>query len=255
LIDIEMIEPHSVAKVDEEDYGNMFHNLFNGSSSIDDSGRNFQKHQQHDQSSHGNWAGEGGSVASSKEKQFFGNGGTISNKLDRLGEPSAELTSAQAQMKELSDKLGFEWSIDSGVLQTAEALGVIKYGDWNMGGRNVIVAYAKDGALAGAISFSPEVTSMAFNQPPETVFSIEHLGSTGLVDGTGSVLAKKVIKMAADENKKIILTALDDNAKEFWKKVGFRDIKRNNNEKNPDSFFPTRYMEMPLDKVKEEASR
>jgi hypothetical protein len=60
LIDIEMIEPHSVAKVDEEDYGNMFHNLFNGSSSIDDSGRNFQKHQDHDQSSHGNWAGESG---------------------------------------------------------------------------------------------------------------------------------------------------------------------------------------------------
>jgi hypothetical protein len=59
LIDIEMIEPHSVAKVDGEDYGNMFHNLFNGSSSIDDSGRNFQKHQQHDQSSHGNWAGGG----------------------------------------------------------------------------------------------------------------------------------------------------------------------------------------------------
>ena len=102
-----------------------------------------QKHQQHDQQSHGNWAA-GGSVASSKAKQFFDNGGTISNKLDRLGEPSAELTSAQAQMKEMSDKLGFEWSIDSGVLQTANALGVIKYGGVGGGGTEAR-AHLEDG--------------------------------------------------------------------------------------------------------------
>ena len=96
-----------------------------------------EKHEQHDQQSHGNWAGSGqGSVASSKAKQFFDNGGTISNKLDRLGEPSVELTNAQNQMKEMSDKLGFEWSIDSGVLQTANALGVIKYGAVGLGGES-----------------------------------------------------------------------------------------------------------------------
>jgi hypothetical protein len=205
------------------------------------------KHQQHDQQSHGNWAVEGGSVASSKAKQFFDNGGTISNKLDRLGEPSPELTSAQAQMKEMSDKLGFEWSIDSGVLQTAEALGVIKYGDWNMGGDSIFVARGKDGSLAGAISFRTEVSSTSPDKPTETVLEIEHLGSTGLVDGTGSALAKKVIKVAAEKNRKIVLRALDDNAQAFWTKVGFQTKKINN--------VSSRDMEMLLDKVMEEASR
>jgi hypothetical protein len=212
----------------------------------------FQKHQDHDQSSHGNWAGNGqGSVASSKAKQFSDNGGTISNKLDRLGEPSVELTNAQNQMKEMSDKLGFEWSIDSGVLQTANALGVIKYGAIGLGGDSVFVARAKDGSLAGAISFRTEVSSIAPNKPTEIVLSIEHLGSTGLFDGTGSALAKKVIKVAADNNRKIVLKAMDNNAQAFWTKVGFQSEMINWG----GNIVPGLDMEMPLDKVKEEASR
>ena len=101
-------------------------------------------------------------------------------------------------------------------------------------------------ANAGAISFSTEVSSSSSNKPTEIVLAIEHLGSTGVFDGTGSALAKRVIKVAAEKNRKIVLRALDDNAKAFWTKVGFQSETINN--------VLSRSMEMSLDKVKEEAS-
>jgi len=63
LIDVEMVEPHSVKKIKGEDFGNMFHNLFDGLASLYD-GEPMQKHQQHDQQSHGNWAADSSSSTS-----------------------------------------------------------------------------------------------------------------------------------------------------------------------------------------------
>jgi putative metallohydrolase (TIGR04338 family) len=54
VIEVKMVEPHTVQKA--KDFGNEFFFLFNNMPFIHDDLEDMQKHQEHDQSSHGNWA-------------------------------------------------------------------------------------------------------------------------------------------------------------------------------------------------------
>jgi hypothetical protein len=138
----------------------------------------------------------------------------------------------------MSEKLGFDFAIDYGVLQTMEAIRGITYGEPREPD-NVIIAYDKNGAIAGAISFN----RIDFKGRTPQLF-INHLGSTGIIDGTGSSLTRKVIKLAASEKREMQLFALDSNATKFWEKMGFDD-----------EMYSGMSMGMTLENVQSEASK
>lgn len=75
---------------------------------------------------------------------------------------------------------------------------------------NGVVAYNKDGIVAGAIGFKNHRSGV----------HIDYLGSTFIEKGTGSALTRHAFKKAAAEGKGISLKAKTD-AKPFWKKMGF----------------------------------
>ena len=194
-----------------------------------------QKHGTGDQKPHGSWADQGLSFAGLKAQKFIDGGGTLS---ETLSSKDSKVLEAKTMVEQMSAKLGFDFAIDYGVLQTMEAIRGIQIGI-PLEPDNVIIAYDKNGAIAGAISFN----RIDFKGRTPLLF-INHLGSTGIIDGTGSSLTRRVIKLAASEKREMQLFALDSNATKFWEKMGFDD-----------EMYSGMSMGMTLENVQSEASK
>ena len=110
--------------------------------------------------------------------------------------------------------MGFDFAVDPGVMQSLEATGGLRY-TGSTQGDNVLVAYTQNGDIAGALSFSKNTFPNG-----KMDLTIEHAGSTGIIDGAGSALTQSIFKIASDEGRSITLDALPD-ARKFWTKMGF----------------------------------
>jgi hypothetical protein len=98
-------------------------------------------------------------------------------------------------------------------------------------GTLVEVAFTEDG-VAGAIQYSEmggDATDFAFEGLTDgTEFKTEphiyiaYLGSTGLVDRTGSALAESVFKKAAAKNIGVYLQSKDASSTAFWERIGMK---------------------------------
>jgi SPP1 gp7 family putative phage head morphogenesis protein len=167
------------------------------------------KHLQgkHDQKTHG----RGGSASA-----FYQSGGSISDPLDWESEKLAE---AQITLETMGEMLGDEFSKDEGVKFTKFAL------EPELGDTKVRIAQTEDG-LAGAISYMEmgkeelEITYGDFATEMNPQIYISYLGSTGLIDKTGTALAMSVFEEAASRNLGIFLESASDSASAFWKKMG-----------------------------------
>lgn len=188
----------------------------------------FAKHGSHNQKTHGGKGGGG------EPSEFVEAGGSVSGELSPR---DAELVTAIETLEEMEDMLGGEFKRDVGVVFTKYALSV----DEELGNR-VKVASTEDG-LAGAISYNymeeinidstygaaarlditlPEDGD--FTLPPPHIY-INFLGSTGLIDKTGSALAQSVFKEAADRGLAVYLQSASDGASAFWTKMGLQEGK------------------------------
>ena len=167
-----------------------------------------------------------GRFASGGASAFFNSGGTISGPLT---EDSEELVKAQKDMASMSEDMGDEFKKDKGVEFTNLAL------NENEIHAKVKVAYAEDG-IAGAIQYAHLPEEMANDMfgfsmgedvelpelPAETYIS--YLGSTGIIDKTGTALAMSVIQEAAKAKTGVLLESADNNSTSFWKTLGFQEI-------------------------------
>lgn len=167
------------------------------------------KHQagKHDQKTHGRGGG--------KSSVFYESGGELSNALSLN---ASELKEAQITLELMEDVIGDEFKSDEGVQFTKMAL------ESDLDDTKVIVAKTEDG-LAGAISYhemNKEKIEMTYgmfeNVDLERIkphLYVQYLGSTGLVDKTGTALANAVFQEAANKNIGIMLEAANDGASAF----------------------------------------
>jgi hypothetical protein len=190
----------------------------------------YNENQERD--SHGRFGS--GSEASNGASKFSDKGGKISQSLDKN---DSKVNEAKNGIEEMSSKLGFDFAIDPGVMQALEAVGGIKYGEVDLQGDKVIVAYDKNNDIAGALSY----TEKTYPNGGTSVF-IDHAGSTGILQGTGSALTQSVIDIAASKGSAIELNSLPD-ARGFWEKMGF------------DNYFGGSIMNMTPEVVQARASK
>jgi SPP1 gp7 family putative phage head morphogenesis protein len=176
----------------------------------------FVKHApgKHDQKTHGKGGGGKSSV-------FYESGGELSNALSLN---ARELKEAQITLELMEDVIGDEFKSDEGVKFTKFAL------ESDLGDTKVIIAKTEDG-LAGAISYnemSKEIIDSVGTylpmESPEPHMYIQYLGSTGLVDGTGTALADAVFQEAADKGLGVMLESASVGATAFWEKIGLEMI-------------------------------
>lgn len=182
----------------------------------------FAKHApgRHSQKTHG---GKGGGGA-----KFFESGGQITQALSSGNE---ELGTMVATLDIMQDLLGEEFTTDRGVKFTRDAIDI----EGEPEGTKVRVAYTEDG-VAGAIQYfemdkeNIKATYGSFmgegETMPEPHIYIAYLGSTGLVDKTGSALAGAVFSEAAKKNIGISLESADANASAFWEKIGMKRVEQ-----------------------------
>jgi SPP1 gp7 family putative phage head morphogenesis protein len=175
-----------------------------------------QKHApgKHDQKTHGKGGGGKSSV-------FYESGGELSNALSLN---ARELKEAQITLELMEDVIGDEFKSDEGVKFTKFAL------ESDLGDTKVIIAKTEDG-LAGAISYNEmskeiidSVGTYLPTESPEPHMYIQYLGSTGLVDGTGTALADAVFQEAADKGLGVMLESASVGATAFWEKIGLEMI-------------------------------
>ena len=175
-----------------------------------------EKHQagKHDQKTHGKGGGGKSSV-------FYESGGEVSNALSLN---ARELKEAQITLELMEDVIGDEFKSDEGVKFTKFAL------ESDLGDTKVIIAKTEDG-LAGAISYNEmskeiidSVGTYLPTESPEPHMYIQYLGSTGLVDGTGTALADAVFQEAADKGLGVMLESASVGATAFWEKIGLEMI-------------------------------
>ena len=170
----------------------------------------------HDQQNHAGGRGMGA--------KFFESGGLITQ---GLSPSSDELGTMVATLEIMEDALGEEFTNDRGVKFTRDAIDV----EGEPEGTKVSVAYTEDG-VAGAIQYfemdkeNINNTYGAFMGEDETMpephIYIAYLGSTGLVDKTGSALADAVFREAVKKKIGIALESADANASAFWEKIGMK---------------------------------
>ena len=174
-----------------------------------------QKHApgKHDQKTHGRGGG--------KSSVFYESGGELSNALSLN---ARELKEAQITLELMEDVIGDEFKSDEGVKFTKFAL------ESDLGDTKVIIAKTEDG-LAGAISYNEmskeiidSVGTYLPTESPEPHMYIQYLGSTGLVDGTGTALADAVFQEAADKGLGVMLESASVGATAFWEKIGLEMI-------------------------------
>ena len=120
----------------------------------------------------------------------------------------------------MEDVIGDDFKSDTGVKFTKMAL------ESDLGDTKIIIAKTEDG-LAGAISYNEMsqeiIDSVGVYLPtesPEPHMYVQYLGSTGLLDGTGTALADAVLQEAADKGLGIMLESANVGASAFWEKIG-----------------------------------
>lgn len=105
------------------------------------------------------------------------------------------------------------WKNDKGVQFTSYALDRV--------GRepttHTIAAFNDHGDIAGAVTFH-EIGS---DEDGDHAVFLDHVGSTGSAAGVGTALAHQVARYAADRNLPVIGSPYDDEAKAFWRKIGW----------------------------------
>jgi len=154
---------------------------------------------------------------------FSSAGGTISAP---MADGSTELKKAQADMDAMTEAMGDDFRKDKGVEFTKLAL------NENEIGAEVKVARAEDG-IAGAIQYAHLPSDMAntmFGMDNEdlpelpAVTYISYLGSTGIVNKTGTALTLSVFEEATKSGTGILLESADASSTAFWKTLGLESI-------------------------------
>ena len=169
----------------------------------------------HDQKTHGR--GGGGS-------KFFESGGEMTGALEA---GSQQLKEMQDTVDIMADILGDKFAKDAGVKFTNNAMDL----EGEPEGTFVEVAFTEDG-VAGAIQYSEISEDMIdlgdflgdTEFKPEPHIYIAYLGSTGLVDKTGSALTESVFRKAAQKNLGVYLQSKDANSTAFWEKMGMKKV-------------------------------
>ena len=165
------------------------------------------KHGSHDQSTHNPHKGGRGS------SKFTELGGLVSNELNPKDE---ELTIAIETLEQMDDMLGDDFKRDMGRRYTSYAINVDE-----RSADKVKLASMEEG-LAGAISYKYMPRQKI---RPEPHIYINFLGSTGIVDKTGTALAQSVFEEAANRGLAVYLHPADDGASAFWTKMGLQVTK------------------------------
>ena len=202
----------------------------------------------------GRFGSGGGSTADSiaaKAAIFREQGGELSNPIEVF--PSGTgLKSERDIFNRMLETMPAEWHDQSGVDFTYAALNDASHGSFT------IVAYGENmSAIAGALNYDVNSGYSTMGPPspggrekieiPPQIY-VEYLGSTGIVDGTGSALVASVIQEAAGRGIGIGLSPVDKDAADFWSKMGMTEASH-------PSPVGTRYFQMSADKVKETAAK
>ena len=200
----------------------------------------FAKHQagKHDQSSHGSWATGIAEKISQKTASLKEQGVTQEFLTDkkRKADLFVNLENVAISAVESDKKLYPESDVDlSDILYTEGFLMTSRAMDWENDNPELAfksVLLTDKGNVAGAMAVSFESNSNG-----EPIVEMHYLGTTGIVDGAGSMLYGQAINYAYENKMGLQLYPLDK-AVPFWISMGFeRDTSDSN------------YLQIPADKI------
>ena len=200
---------------------------------------------QHDQSSHGSWATGIAGVISLKTaglkdqgitQEFLADNTTVSTmKIYENLEKIAKKVASELEDVEIEDILTTE-----GFQMTSQALEfeIGREAGYADGDSYISVLKTANGDVAGAIAVSIE----GRDTPMGAITELNYLGTTGIVDGAGSMLYGQAINYAYTNKTGLQLLPLAD-AIPFWENMGFKKVALIPNQVN------TGYLEMSFEEV------
>jgi hypothetical protein len=193
----------------------------------------FAKHLagQHDQSTHGSWAtGIAGKIsektAGLKEQgvtqEFLSTGMNSIKEKKKIYENLEEIARSMYALTEEEEEFAIESILETeGFQMTSKALEFQsdRAGHYDDGDSYTSILRTSSGDVAGAMAVSIEGKDTDLG----AITELQYLGTTGIVDGAGSMLYGQAINYAYKNKTGLQLTPLPD-AIPFWESMGFKRI-------------------------------
>lgn len=178
--------------------------------------KEFDPDQPRDES--GRWTGSGMSDVTSKINEKTSALKSSGAKVSHLNSES-KISANKAELRALAERLGDADEViksNDGFKMTEAALNYNTNLFTDEDGVHAVTLHDADGNLAGAAVITvEEVEGLQYAE-------LHYLGTTGVVDGAGSYLYGDALQFAAERDLGISLTALNQEAQNFWQGMGFK---------------------------------